>query len=214
MGYFRAGFDVDGVDLEPQPNYPFAFYQGEALRWDPAGIALVYDAVHASPPCQVHSRTRSLHDNPKGHLDLIPETRDLLIATGLPYIIENVPDSPLLDPVQLCGSSFALPIRRHRLFESNVPIEGLSCDHEWQERHKPYIVHKSKARGGPRPTGVVSVHGAHQHSENGTTWSQAYNIQLASIALGIDWMKTKHELNQSIPPAYTYHLGKQLLKLL
>lgn len=211
MGYMRRGFDVWGMDWEPQPNYPFEFTQMDVMKLDPEAIAAVFDAVVASPPCPFYSVTKSLHN--RVHPDLVGATRELLRATGLPYIIENVPGAPLEDPVMLCGSSFGLPLRRHRLFESNVPLVGLPCDHEWQNRHRPYLVHKSKGRGGPKATGVISVHGNHQHTEDGSSWRSDYNVWQASVAMGIDWMKTKHELNQAIPPAYTYHLGKQLLEV-
>lgn len=198
MGYMRAGFEVMGMDINPQPSYPFTFVQMDVMTLSPEFIAMEFDAVVASPPCQFYSITANLHTNV--HPDLVAPTRALLRATGLPYVIENVPGAPLENPVVMCGSSFALPIRRHRLFESNLPLTGPACDHAWQNRHKPYIVHNSKARGGPARTGVVSVHGAEQHSEDGFSWRNDYNIWQASVALGIDWMKTKYELNQSIPP--------------
>lgn len=212
MGYMRAGFEVVGMDINPQPNYPFTFAQIDVMTLDPEFIASEFDAVAASPPCQLYSTTASLHENE--HPDLVEPTRALLQATGLPYIIENVPGAPLFDPVTLCGSSFALPLRRHRLFESNLPLAAPECEHAWQNRHRPYWIWQSKSRGGPSRTGVVSVHGNEQHSEDGNSWRKDYNIYLASVALGIDWMKTKHELNQAIPPIYTYHLGKQLLSIM
>lgn len=212
MGYVRAGFEVVGMDINPQSSYPFTFVQMDVMTLSPEFIAMEFDAVAASPPCQEYSVTKSLHTNE--HPDLVEPVREMLRATGLPYVIENVPGAPLLDPVVLCGSSFALPVRRHRLFESNLPLSGPACDHGWQNRHKPYVVHNSKSGGGPSVTGVVSVHGAHQMSEDGFSWRKDYNVYQASVALGIDWMKTKYELNQSIPPAYTYHLGKQLLAMM
>lgn len=209
MGYFRAGFDVVGIDIEPQPNYPFEFIQADAMDLDPEWIAGEFDAVAASPPCQRYSVTASLHNNE--HPDLVAPTRVLLRQTGKPYIIENVPGAPLENPVMICGSTMCLPVQRHRLFESNISLSSPGCDHTWQNIHKPYFVHMSKANGGPRPTGCVSVHGGNQMSETGNAWSDDYNIWIASVAMGIDWMKTKYELNNAIPPAYTHHLGKQLL---
>lgn len=214
MGYMRAGFEVFGMDINPQPNYPFRFIQGNVLNLDPGSLPLMFDAIAGSPPCQHYSTTASLHSSE--HPDLVVPTRELFKASGLPYIIENVPGAPLLGPVILCGSSFALPIRRHRLFESNVRLSAPPCDHEWQNRHKPYVIKMSIGRGGSQTTGVVSVHGDSQHGEalqnDSLTWRNDYNLWQASVALGIDWMKTKHEVNQSIPPAYTYYLGKQLLR--
>jgi DNA (cytosine-5)-methyltransferase 1 len=211
MGYMRAGFEVHGVDINPQPNYPFEFTQGDVMSLDPEWISDNFDAVAASPPCQHYSVTSSLHTNE--YPDLVGPVREMLIDTCLPYVIENVPGAPLKNPVTLCGSSFALPIRRHRLFESNVPLSAPGCDHDWQNHHTPYWVHQSVSNGGPRKTGVVSVHGDSQHGENGSRWTTEYNVRLASIALGIDWMTEKYELNQSIPPAYTFHIGRQLRAL-
>lgn len=133
VGYDRAGFDVTGRDHVTQPDYPFPFQLGDALRADLSG----YQAVHASPPCKAHTPLRhtaraGLFDYP--HPDLIGPTRDLLVASGLPYVIENVPGAaPVMrDPVCMCGSSFGLPVRRHRLFESNVPLVGRPCRHDEQ----------------------------------------------------------------------------------
>src|SRR5262245_59659 len=111
MGYHRAGFDVVGVDIRPQPNYPFEFEQADALElmstwipscqgwWDVAP----FDAIHASPPCQAHSDLKVMW-NARKHEDLIAPTREYLQATGLPYVIENVEGAPLIDPVRICGS--------------------------------------------------------------------------------------------------------------
>jgi DNA (cytosine-5)-methyltransferase 1 len=135
-GYRRAGFNVVGVDIEPQPNYPFEFRQLNALimldvflrdgnlPWDH------FDAIHASPPCQGYLNLGGVNraqGRDYDHPDLIAEIRERLIATGLPYVIENVADArpQLRDPVRLCGSSFGLPIRRHRLFETNL-LDGLA----------------------------------------------------------------------------------------
>src|SRR5581483_312695 len=121
MGYYRAGFDVVGVDTKPQPHYPFRFIQADALEYLRLGPISWYAAVHASPPCQAHTSLRGMW-NAKEHVDLIPPTRELLRKTGLPYVIENVPGAPMDAQVMLCGSAFGLGIpgaqlRRHRLFE-------------------------------------------------------------------------------------------------
>ncbi|MBM3457495.1 MAG: DNA cytosine methyltransferase, partial [Armatimonadetes bacterium] len=121
MGYHRAGFDVVGVDLEPQPRYPFRFIQADALEFL-AEHGRGFEAIHASPPCQRYSRATGNHRHEK-HPDLVGVTRDLILGTGFPYIIENVPQAPLRSPVQLCGLMFpALRVIRHRDFESNLVL--------------------------------------------------------------------------------------------
>jgi DNA (cytosine-5)-methyltransferase 1 len=126
MGYHRAGFDVVGVDLAPQPHYPFEFSQSDALAWldYPLTLGLRFDAIHASPPCQAYSAMSACRPGlADQYPDLVAPTRELLEATGLPYVIENVPRAPLRDPVTLCGHMFGLPLYRHRLFEANFPID-------------------------------------------------------------------------------------------
>lgn len=122
VGYHRAGFDVVGVDIEPQPDYPFRFYRHDALQFL-AEHARLFDAVHASPPCQHYCRTnRGNSGNHLAYPDLVADIRRALERTALPYVIENVPGAPLHDPVTLCGEMFGLRVIRHRLFESNLPL--------------------------------------------------------------------------------------------
>lgn len=203
MGYHQAGFEVVGVDIEPQPRYPFKFIQADALSLKPEQIVGRFDAVHASPPCQAHTNLALMQAYPNDHQDLVPATRALLKETGLPWVIENVPGAPLVDPVQLCGSSFGLRVQRHRLFESSIRFPSLGCEHEWQERHQPYLRHRSnRSGGGTIPTGVISVYGGQQMASKNPT-------VLASVAMGIDWM-TKEEMNEAIPPAFTRYIGRYL----
>lgn len=116
-GYRRAGFEVVCVDLSPQPRYPFVFIQGDALE----ALRLVdvggFDAIHASPPCQHASRVTAWRGDRADHPNLIPETRRLLEATGLPWVIENVSEARVRRDGFLCGTMFGLPLRRHRAFE-------------------------------------------------------------------------------------------------
>lgn len=121
MGYHRAGFEVVGVDIKPQPRYPFAFVQGDVLK--PPVDTSAFDVIHASPPCQGYSTQTA---DPSRHPRLIERVREMLVATGLQYVVENVEGArrAMRDPVRLCGSSFGLDLRRHRHFESNVVIEG------------------------------------------------------------------------------------------
>jgi DNA (cytosine-5)-methyltransferase 1 len=201
MGYYRAGFDVVGVDIEPQPNYPFEFHQADAIEYL-REHGHEFDAVHASPPCQAHSALKTSW-NAREHLDLVPDTRAALQEFASPWVIENVEGAPLIDPIRLCGSMFGLGIpgfqlRRHRLFELSPDLFILTphCQHD-----------------GP----VVGVYGDHLrsrgHWRKGADFPGQDKVQLASVALGADWM-TWHGLSQSIPPAYTEFIGHQLIKAL
>jgi DNA (cytosine-5)-methyltransferase 1 len=197
MGYSRAGFEVVGVDIEPQPNYPFEFHQADALEFLAGGGMARADAAHASPPCHAYSTvTGRNRSNRRRYPDLVAETRDALIATGLPYVIENVVGAPLRNPVQLCGSSFGLDIRRHRLFETNWPLMGPPCAHAWQT---PRFRSLDSRMDGPAT--VVGVHGHLNYPGE---------FELRCKAMGIDWM-TNAELTQAIPPAYTELIGHQLM---
>lgn len=193
MGYHRAGFEVVGVDINPQPNYPFEFHQMDAM--DATVAVWAFDAIHASPPCQLFTVYRNNHKQTyKPVQNLIPETRDLLQATGLPYVIENVPGAPLHNPVQLCGTSFPpLEVRRHRMFESNIPLTAPPCDHG-------RLTVRKYPGSSNRPNGrtVCNV--------------GEYRVPLAiqKVAMGVDWM-TLPELSEAIPPAFTEHIGTQLL---
>lgn len=185
MGYHRAGFEVVGVDIKPQPNYPFEFFELDVrhLVGIPNAIRRDHAAIHASPPCQSFTAYRRRGSGVgDSYEDLIPQTRELLQRTGLPYVIENVPGAPLKDPVQLCGSSFGLDVRRHRLFESNVETP----------RFPP-----ATNRTNLRRTVEVGV------------WRIPMDVQ--NKAMGIDWM-TREELSLAIPPAYTEYIGRQLLE--
>lgn len=134
MGYHRAFSDAEilGVDITPQPNYPFSFVRANAVTYSPTG----FDLIHASPPCQHFTMYRNnVRDIKDRYEDLVAPTRFMLETSGIPYVIENVPGAPLHNPVTLCGSMFGLDVRRHRLFETNWPIEVPACDHKvWTER--------------------------------------------------------------------------------
>lgn len=196
MGYDRAGFEVVGVDIDPQPRYPFEFIQSDALALDSAFLAS-FDAIHASPPCQSYSDLAKRNGNAHMWPRLVEPVREMLRSTGLPYIIENVEGAPLEDPVVLCGTMFPpLRVIRHRLFESNVNLEvpphgkhPLVFTHDKRKRHYGQL---------DQDTSFVQVTGGGNCS-----------IVNAKDAMGIEWM-TKNELNESIPPAYTEFLGVQL----
>jgi DNA (cytosine-5)-methyltransferase 1 len=199
-GFDLAGFHVVGVDLSPQPNYPYQFIQADALDVLAGSAAgRFFDAFHASPPCQLDCAYRRRGDGVgDGYPDLIAPIREALIATGKPYVIENVTGArhKLRDPVRLCGSSFGLDVRRHRLFESNVPIVAPPCDHGWQTPRFPAATNRKPMS---RCTVEIGV------------WRIPLPMQRA--AMGIDWME-RRELSNAIPPAYTEHVGKQLLAAL
>jgi len=197
VGYHRAGFEVVGVDIKKQKRYPFEFIQADALEvMQDLDFLRSFDVLVGSPPCQTHSITQHLR-NAQGKstdkIDLIPETRAAFIESGLPYVIENVPGAPLKDALILCGSSFGLKVRRHRLFESTIPLTGLPCDH--------------KGQGRP-----VGIYGSMRDNipQGGRT---AHSIEEARDAMGIDWMLWG-DLVEAIPPAYTEHIGRQLLEAL
>ncbi len=193
MGYHRAGFEVVGVDVAPQPHYPFEFHQADALTFELEG----FDAIHASPPCQAYS---CLTSDKSLHPRLIRPIRARLVAAGVPYVIENVEGArdEMSDPILLCGSSFGLDLRRHRYFESNVGLEAPPCDHRWQA---PRFRIPDKRRKGL--ASVVGVYGQINY---------AGELALRSAAMGIDWMSNA-ELIEAIPPAYTQHIGEQLCAL-
>ena len=127
VGYHRAGFDVVGVDINPQPRYPFDFVQADAMTYPLDG----FDAIHASPPCQFYANVTAWRGNPHDHPDLIAPTRQRLIDTGLPWVLENVPEAPVRPDLLLCGSMFGLKVRRHRAFETSPRLFSLlpPCHH-------------------------------------------------------------------------------------
>jgi len=193
MGYYRAGFDVTGVDIEPQPNYPFDFVQADALDYA-AQYGWQYDAITASPPCQTHSRlTRTAAGKHKEHGDFIWQTRFMLEVIGKPYIIENVQGAPLKNAVMLCGSQFGLKVYRHRFFEANFMLFAFN--------HYPHNDTTPPAGRGRSPKGFMSITGG---GIIGVSKDER------NAAMGIDWMTNK-ELSQAIPPAYTEYLGAQLM---
>ena len=201
MGYHRAGFDVVGVDIEPRPRYPFDFMQGDALvAFEMPAWIDTFDAIHASPPCQRYSDLAKRNGNADEWPDLIPEVRRLLQRTGLPYIIENVEGSPLVDPVTLCGTMFAETfVIRHRLFETNWPLTP-PAEHP---RHPLVFTHdKRKAHYGKldQDTSYVQVTGG----GNAT-------IANKRRAMGMPWASGQG-CNEAIPPAYTEFIGRQLIE--
>jgi len=197
VGYTRAGFEVVGVDIAAQPRYPFAFIRSDALALDPAIVAS-FDAIHASPPCQSYSDLAKRNNNADAWPRLIDPTRDLLNASGKPWVIENVEGAPLLNPVVLCGTMFpGLRVLRHRLFEANFEI--IPPPHKKHPKVHTFDKRKSHYGKTDDMRDFVQVTGGGNCT-----------VAAAKDAMGIDWM-TKHEMNESIPPAYTQLIGEQLL---
>lgn len=189
-GYRRAGFtEIVGVDIKPQRHYPFTFIQADALcpPLDFGG----FDLIHSSPPCQVHSKTKHLAG--KHHQDLVSPTREMLKASGKPFVIENVPGAPLIDPIALNGFMFDLPLDRERWFESSVALPFVLLP----PAHKRAVKMGRQAIEGD----IIQVVGHFS------------NVPYARKAMGIDWM-SQHELAQAIPPVYTEWIGKHILKSL
>jgi DNA (cytosine-5)-methyltransferase 1 len=197
MGYNLAGFDVVGVDIEPQPNYPFEFHQADALEY----LAKYYknfDVIHASPPCQRYSRITKLNGSPEDHPDLLQSSIDALKATGKPYIVENVPGAPLTNYLMLCGTMFGLRVFRHCLFVTDPQIffSPMSCNH-----------FDRSCNGGKNKDQY------HPEAEFITVTGSVHPIAKAKKAMGIDWMN-RSELVQAIPPAYTLYIGNCFAKII
>lgn len=192
MGYYRAGFEVEGVDIKPQPHYPFKFYQADALTFPLER----YDAYHASPPCQLFSTAYSMNiPQGKGNaVNLIPQTRQVL--RNKISVIENVWCSPLRRDLALCGVMFALGVFRHRIFE----LSGFSVI---QPAH-------------PKHTGRIGDGKYYTITKCGWDYAQKqiYDLGLWKKAMGIDWKINRKMLSEAIPPAYTEYIGKYLMEFL
>jgi DNA (cytosine-5)-methyltransferase 1 len=189
-GLQMAGYHVTGVDIEPQPRYcGDRFFCDDAMAWlrgerEPLDS---FDLIWASPPCQGYSKTQQLRGN--NHPKLIEDMRVLLRTSGVPYIIENVPGAPLIDPVVLVGSMFGLRTMRPRLFECSFDV--------------PFALaptpdaRTAKMGRQPRPGEYMHVVG------------HFANVEYARAAMGIDWM-TRDGLREAIPPAYAKFLVEQI----
>jgi DNA (cytosine-5)-methyltransferase 1 len=188
MGYHLAGFEVVGVDIDPQPRYPFEFHQADALKfllenWQD------FDAFHASPPCQAHSNAQRIMGN--DHPDFIAATRSAFELIGRPWVIENVPGAPLRDPIILCGAMFGLETYRHRLFESNASLDAPP----WHPEHGTPTTKMGRA---PKPGEFMHIVGNFS------------GVDRAREVMGMDWA-TRDGLREAIPPAYSEWVGRQLL---
>ncbi|QQM15269.1 DNA methyltransferase [Mycobacterium phage Pound] len=197
MGYHRAGFEVVGVDINPQPNYPFEFHQGDAIEYATAHMH-EFDAIHASPPCQSQTALTKGTNKAKRDLypNLIPQTRDLLARFDGPTVIENVQGSEVRPDLILCGEMFGLGVIRHRHFELNVPIPTIK-----------HVKHRGRVAGcrhgkwydGP----YFAVYGDGGGKGSVEQWQRA---------MGIDWTDVRKEIAEAIPPAYSEYIGKYLIE--
>jgi DNA (cytosine-5)-methyltransferase 1 len=189
VGYARAGFDVTGVDITMQPGYPLAdLQQNDAvLVLEDVDYLREFDVIHASPPCQMYSRAMKhlSFDQPM----LIEPVRAALQASGVPYVIENVIGAPLIDPVMICGTGLGMRIYRHRLFESNLPLVGTGCDHT------------VAAMNPHNQAGRDAMYAEFGRRDPEPRWREE---------MGVPWMK-RYEAREAIPPAYTEHIGRQIM---
>jgi DNA (cytosine-5)-methyltransferase 1 len=200
-GYQLAGFRVTGVDIAPQPNYAGErFIRADALEFL-AAHGHEFDAVHASPPCQAYTLLN--HYNHKDYPDLVAPTRELLVRLSVPWVMENVPQAPLRDPVRLCGAMFGIGVYRHRDFESSHPITAPA-----HPRHVARCVRNGYL---PGPDQFMTVTGG-KHSQ---AWQRA-----AASVMGLDWIAVEdggdlaagiREVCEAIPPAFTAWIGTQLI---
>jgi DNA (cytosine-5)-methyltransferase 1 len=220
-GYYKAGLFPVGVDIEDQPNYPFPFMKANAISVMDvlnAGGTLgdagyqgfarhmtleSFDFIHASPPCQLftmYNNVKSIRESTsKKYLNLIPSTRQRLIFSGLPYVIENVPGarSHMISPIQLCGTSFGIRVRRHRLFETGgwSVTSPPPCDHG---RFRDRIFPGSSNRPNGRTVCNVGEY--------------RVPLKIQKEHMQVDWKVTLRELSEMIPPAYTEFIGGQFIE--
>lgn len=211
MGLYRGQFNIVGVDVHRQPNYPFEFIQADVVRGeDVCGVAGYLewlldnnmrlpdgrriDAVSAGPPCQTYSDMTNCRPGlADEYPDLIGPTRELLNETGLPWVMENVRGALpwMKDPMRLCGQMFGLELYRHRFFESNVPIP--------EPPHPKHVIPASKAAHWREGT-IMSVCGHFYPIEKGR-----------EVMGGIDWMN-RDEIGEAVPPPYTQYIAPYLLR--
>jgi DNA (cytosine-5)-methyltransferase 1 len=196
MGYARVGFDIVGIDIVPQPDYPFDFVQADAL--EPPVDLDTFDLIHASPPCQAFSTMGNRWRNPRSPA-LIDTTRRLLETARVPYVIENVPGavSALHNPIRLTGGSFDLAVNRPRLFE----LGG------W------YTLAPPPTRPERQPVGVYGKPDGRRlwDRADGTVYRAWSSVEQGARLLEVPWMTDPSAIAESIPPVYTEWIGRQFL---
>lgn len=205
-GYAQAGFEPTGVDTFLRASYPYRFVWANALAvlGDRAFVSQ-FDLIHASPPCQAHTRAKHLREAQGGrsrHGDLLTPTLALLRTYDIPWVVENVVGAPgMEDAVVECGSAYGLKVRRHRLFLASFPLVGSGCKHK--EQGKPigvYHVMGDTCKGVCKKTGKLVVGG-----------STAKTLEEGMAAMGVDRLMPWDELKEGFPPAYTRHVGEQAM---
>jgi DNA (cytosine-5)-methyltransferase 1 len=194
VGYHRSGFDIVGVDIVRQPEYPYAFVRADALNYLRHVDLNQFAVIHASPPCKAHTQAKRFNARLvrlfDPNADYLTPTLELLAQQATPWVVENVEGAPMPDnSVTLCGSAFGLQVRRHRLFASNLRLHGIACDHATQGPVVSVVGHTSPGRGRGVPLDSPDQRRA---------------------AMGIDWIRDRDRLAQAIPPAYTEYIGRQL----
>lgn len=200
MGLSRAGFKVIGIDIKPQPEYPFKFKQEDALKLR-ISFLRQFDFIWASPPCQAFSTASKFNQVKKKRVypDLIDKTRKMLLRAGKPFVIENVPLAPIRKDLLLCGEMFGLKVIRHRHFE----IEGFICRQPGHIKHRGVCINSNHKKGGyyRNPKGYYYTVTGHD-----------MGAKVYGKALGINWIKKVDTITQCVPPAYSKYIGREFIK--
>lgn len=196
-GYAQAGYEPHGIDINPQPHYPYTFQQANALEILESELPEDYDLIHVSPPCQAHTRAKHLRQAQNGtskYDDLLTPVLAILRSKWMhkAWVAENVPGAPGMEnAVTQCGSAYGLGVRRHRLFLSNREIAGTVCDHKTQGR----------------PWGVYHVMGDRIPKGGRTVNTLEQGLEVMGVDRHIPW----NSLKEGFPPHYTRHIGEQLI---
>jgi DNA (cytosine-5)-methyltransferase 1 len=198
MGYWRAGFDVVGVDIQPRPNYPFTFIQGDALDVM-REMCQEFHLVHASPPCQPHTALTKGTNRGREYADFLAEMRELCLWFGVDWVIENVAGAPMRADLNLCGEMFGLGVIRHRKFE----LGWIGSTPARQPEHKR---HRGPVRGWR--------HGVYRDGPYIAAYGKGGgkgSVAEMQTAMDITWTDVHEELTEAIPPAYTAYIGREFI---
>ncbi|WP_327048949.1 DNA cytosine methyltransferase [Microbispora sp. NBC_01189] len=200
MGYHRAGFDVTGVDIAPQPNYPFTFHRADAIEFIRAH-GREFDFIHVSPPCQADCTLTAGTNQGRTYPRLLPAVRAALIATGRPWVIEQpIGKADMRRDLLLCGLMFGLQVFRHRQFE----LHGIPVPQPDHPNHRGHRV-RGWRHGAYHNGDMIAVYGDGGGKGSITEWQ---------TAMGITWTNVRREIAEAIPPAYTEHIGRAVANAL